>query len=166
MFNRLLVLACMVGLGACGSPPEPVTPDPEPVVDEPAPAPAPTPEAEPEDSEASAEPEKPGAPEPEFKPGMSVNDAVNAVPTGTERMNVDPATLSKPLSEFALYEPCKPSAKQKWTVRVAIWQGKAVGVDIEAKPKNDKFVACVDERIRALEWKDKVPSLNTVEYSF
>ncbi|MEZ4375482.1 MAG: hypothetical protein R3B07_32020 [Polyangiaceae bacterium] len=34
-------------------------------------------------------------------------------------------------------------------MRVAIWQGKAVGVDIEAKPKNDKFVACVDERIRA-----------------
>lgn len=119
-----------------------------------------------EEDEASAEPEKPAVPEPEFKPGMSVNEAVNAVPTGTERMNLDPAALSKPLSEFALYEACKPSARQKWTVRVAIWQGKAVGVDIDATPKNDKFVACVDERVRALEWKDKVPSLNTVEYSF
>ena len=40
------------------------------------------------------------------------------------------------------------------------------GVDVDTAPKNDKFAACVDERIRGLEWKDRVPSLNTVEYSF
>ncbi len=136
------------------------------MLEEPAPEPDPVPEPTDEPESEPAEAAKPAAPEPEFKPGMSVDEAVNAVPTGTERMNLDPAGLSKPLSEFSLYEPCKPGTRQKWTVRVAIWQGKAVGVDVETKPKNDKLAACINDRVRALEWKDRVPSLNTVEYSF
>src|SRR5690606_12371977 len=105
MLTRLLVGMCLLGLAGCGSPPQPEAPtEPEPSVEEPEPRPEPEPEPEPAGEEATAEPEKPALAEPDFKPGMSVDDAVNAVPTGTERMNLDPAALSKPLSEFALYE--------------------------------------------------------------
>lgn len=150
-------------LTACGAPPPAEAPPAPEVEAEPeivAPEPA-------EPTEGAAEPaEKPTLPEPEFTPGMSVEEAVNAVPRGAERMNLDEATLGKPLADFALYEPCKPAANQKWRLRVAVWQGKAVGVDVHTTPVNEAFARCVDERIRALEWRDRVPSLNTVEYAF
>lgn len=159
----LLGLTWLVGWG-CGGPAEPAAApvEPEPQVDAPSPTPDPVDEPVVEDTP----PEPPPAVEPAFTEGMTVDQAVKVVPEGTPRLNLDPEVLGKPLGEFALYEPCKPSAKQKWTVRVAIWQGKPVGVDVETSPKNDKFAACAAERVRALEWKDKVPSLNTIESSF
>ncbi len=155
-------LAGLCLLTACGGPPPAEAPAPEVEV---APEPAAPKPAEP--AEEAAEPaEEPTLAEPEFTPGMSVEEAVSAVPRGAERMNLDEATLGKPLADFELYEPCKPGANQKWQVRVAVWQGKAVGVDVNPTPPNAAFASCVAERIRALTWRDRVPSLNTVEYAF
>ena len=130
--------------------------------------PAAPPKAEPV---AAAEPKeepkpvKPAAPEPQFTDGMSVADAIKAVPQGSERANIDQETLSRPIQDFALYEPCKPgSAKVK--LKIAVWDGKAVGLDVTATPKNDKLVACVKDRLKTLTWQAHVKSLNTVEYSF
>lgn len=106
------------------------------------------------------------AKEPEFKDDMSVDEAINAVPQGTPRVNVDQETLGKPLMEEGLYKPCKLSPAQHFKVKVAIWEGKAVGVDVIPTPKNDKVVSCVKTQIKGITWKDKVKSLNTVEYQF
>ncbi len=103
--------------------------------------------------------------EPEFKEDSSVSDAIKAVPVGTERLNIEQEALSRPLMEPALYEPCKMgNAHIKF--KVAVWNGKAVGIDITTTPKNDKLAECVKGQLRSITWQDKVKSLNTVEYQF
>ncbi len=114
--------------------------------------------------EASAKP-KQDVPEPEFKENSSVADAISAVPTGGPRLNIEQEALSKPLMEPSLYEPCKMgSAHIKF--KVAVWNGKAVGIDMATTPKNDKLAECVKGQLRSITWPDKVKSLNTVEYQF
>jgi hypothetical protein len=119
---------------------------------------APKPDAE------SAPPKKEDVPEPTFTPDMSVEDAIKAIPQGTERLNVDQETLSKPLQEESLYDPCKPGSTH-FKLRIAVWRGKAVAIDLTTTPKNPKLAECLMGRIRDLTWPAKVPSLNTVEYS-
>jgi hypothetical protein len=103
--------------------------------------------------------------EPIFTEGMSVDEAIRAVPPGIERRNIDQETLGKPLQDLSLYEPCKPgSARVK--VKVAVWNGKAVGIDLTVTPKNDKLGACIKGKIAEVTWEKKVKSLNTIEYQF
>lgn len=133
-------------------------------VAEPAPAPAAesVPPAAPKEE---PKPAKPAAPEPQFTDGMSVADAIKAVPQGAERANIDQETLSMPIQDTNVYEPCKPGAAHI-KMKIAVWDGKAVGLDITSTPKNDKLVACIKDQIKKLSWKAHVKSLNTVEYSF
>ncbi|MEO6599362.1 MAG: hypothetical protein ABIQ16_05780 [Polyangiaceae bacterium] len=121
-----------------------------------------------EDAEPKADDEPKRAPkeevvEPTFTADMSVEDAIKAA-QATERLNVDQETMSKPLEEQSLYEPCKPGTTH-FNLRVAVWRGKAVAVDVSSTPKNPKLVECLKGRIRELTWPAKVPSLNTVEYA-
>jgi len=106
------------------------------------------------------------AAEPEFKEGMSVDEAINAVPQGTARVTIEPDELAVPLKDPKVYEPCKPAANAHWTIRVAVWDGKAVGLDITTQPPNKRLSECIAEQIRKITWRDKVASLNTVEYAF
>lgn len=105
------------------------------------------------------------ASEPQFTDQMSVEEATNAVPQGLERTNVDQDTLSQPLNNVAIYESCKPGGS-KLKVRVGIWNGRAVGVDITTTPKNEAYAECVEAKLRALTWPAKVRTLNTIEYQF
>lgn len=120
-----------------------------------------------ESSEESSAPSKvtdtKEVPEPQFSDDMSVEDAIKAVPPGVERRNIDQETLGKPLQDLAVYEPCKPGGARV-KLRVAVWNGKAVGLDVTTTPKNDKLAGCIKERIRGLTWDAKVRSLNTIEY--
>ncbi|HEY6077364.1 MAG TPA: hypothetical protein VIW29_01090 [Polyangiaceae bacterium] len=153
----LLLLAC----GGSGTPAEAPEAEPPPTV---APPPPPPP-VEAEAPKEEPQPEKPPAVEPQFTDGMSVADAIKAVPQGAERANIDQETLSKPIQDFAIYEPCKPGAAHV-KMKIAVWDGKAVGLDVAATPKNDKLVSCIKDRLKGLTWQAKVKSLNTVEYSF
>ena len=150
--------------------PEAAAPEAETPVTSTAPVaePAPVPAAEPVAAAPPQEepkPTKPAAPEPQFTDGMSVADAIKAVPQGAERANIDQETLSKPIQDFAVYESCKPGS-EKVKMKIAVWNGKAVGLDVTATPKNDKLVGCIKERLKTLTWQAHVKSLNTVEYSF
>ena len=129
---------------------------------------APVPAAEPVAAAPPKEepkPAKPAAAEPAFTEGMSVADAIKAVPQGSERANIDQETLAIPIQNPDVYEPCKPGPV-RIKLKVAVWDGKAVGLDVTATPKNDKVAACVREQIMKLSWKARVKSLNIVEYSF
>jgi hypothetical protein len=155
----LFLLACG------GSEPPPEVPDAEVAPIEAAPPPAPV--EPPADAPPKEEPKPEPAPvvEPQFTDGMSVEEAIKAVPQGAERANIDQETLGKPLQDFAVYEPCKPgTARVK--IKIAVWDGKVVGTDVTSTPKNDKLVACIKDRLKTLTWKAHVKSLNTVEYSF
>jgi hypothetical protein len=149
---------------ACGGSEQPAESPSPPAVTEPAPvAPAadPMPEAPKEEPKA----EKPPVVEPQFTDGMSVAEAIKAVPVGAERANIDQETLSKPIQDFAVYEPCKPGTA-KVNMNIAVWDGKAVGIDVTTTPKNEKLSGCIKDRIKGLTWQAKVKSLNTVQYSF
>lgn len=117
-------------------------------------------------SDTSGSSEKPSkgstATDPEFPEHASVSQAIAAIPRGSERANIETDKLSEPLQNTDLYEPCKLGS-QHFKVKVAVWGGKAVGVDVVAN--NKTLAECIDRQIRSLEWPDKVKSLNTVEYS-
>jgi hypothetical protein len=107
-----------------------------------------------------------GVKEPEFKDGMSVNDAINAVPTGTPGERIDPETLSIPLKDSALYAPCKISGSQHFTLNVAVWDGRAVGMDIKTQPNNPALEACLRQQVSQIRWKDRAKGINQVEYAY
>lgn len=164
--HRYRHFVLVLSLAACGgaTPPaaEPSAATPPPAADA-GPA-ASADEAAPKPDAESAKPKKEEVPEPAFTADMSVEDAIKAIPQGTERLNVDQETLSKPLTEQSLYEPCKPGTTH-FKLRVAIWRGKAVAIDLTTTPKNPKLSDCLKARLRDLTWSAKVPSLNTVEYA-
>jgi len=159
LISGLLIAVACGGSATPALPPEstgPVIPDKSEVA-------PPSDEAPQAEEETPKKAPKEDVPEPTFTPDMSVDDAINAT-KGTERMNVDQETMSKPLQDEALYAPCKPGAGH-FTFRVAVWRGKAVAIDMTTTPKNPKLAECLKGRIRELTWPAKVPSLNTVEYS-
>jgi hypothetical protein len=167
---RELAACTVLGLFllACGgSEPPPEVPDAEAVPAAEEPPPPPTKEEPAAEAPPKEEPKPEPAPvaEPQFTDGMSVEEAIKAVPQGAERANIDQETLGKPLQDFALYEPCKPGTTRV-KMKIAVWDGNVVGADVTATPKNDKLVACIKDRLKTVTWKAKVKSLNTVEYSF
>src|SRR5262245_57925920 len=95
-----------------------------------------------EDSSSNKVTDSKDTPEPQFGDDMSVDEAIKAVPPGVERRNIDQETLGKPLQDLAVYEPCKPGGARV-KLKVAVWNGKAVGLDVTTTPKNDKLATCI-----------------------
>jgi hypothetical protein len=159
------LLPALLLLVACGgSTPEPQTADDLDPIDEPPPAARRVePAAEDDAPDADEEPARgaAAAPEPDFPENASVDEAIAAVPRDMDRLNVDPERLAEPLQNPEVYEPCKPG-NQRFDLRVAIWNGRAVGVDVQTK--NAKLADCLRERIREVQWPDRVRSLNTIEF--
>ena len=117
--------------------------------------------ADPEESTPPKKEEKASVPEPSFPEDASVAQAMAAIPRGTERANIDPEELGAPLHEPELFAPCNSGA-MKFKVKVAVWGGHAVGVDVSTP--NKKLADCVKKQVRTVEWRDKVRSLNTIEF--
>lgn len=169
-WNIVASVAALGLLVACGgsTPPPETAESEEPVEAQPEPEPVaaqPEPEEGAEAPEEGSEPKAPAG-EPEFKEGMTVEEAISAVPQGAARENVDQEALSRPLLESKLYEPCKPKPNQHFKVKVAVWDGRAVGIDVDTDPKNDKLGDCVKQQVATVQWKDKVKSLNIVAFSY
>ena len=97
---------------------------------------------------------------------MSVEEAIGAVPSTAQRIHIEEEALAEPLKDPAVYEPCKLKGHEHFSIRVAVWQGRAVGLDVSAKPANAELESCLRTQIDRLEWKDKVESLNTVEFNY
>ncbi len=166
----------VVGLGlvvwGCAGGAEPATPAkasaPPPAA---TPAPAPPPPAtaastEVMEDEPPPAPKKKELPPVEFGPNLSVEQAIAAVPQGYDRQNIEPTRLSEPLIDFSNYEGCKLGSSQHFRIRVAVWDGRAVGIDIETQPRNDALAQCLRSRVEQARWRDKVQSLETTEVSF
>jgi hypothetical protein len=149
-------------LSACAKTPPPETVDEDPagvLEDDEAAAESSEPPAA--ASEASAESEQPT-----FTPGMSVEEAISAVPSDAQRIHIEEEALAEPLKDPALYEPCKLKGHEHFSIRVGVWQGRAVGLDVTTKPVNAELASCLRTQIERIEWKDKVESLNTVEFNY
>lgn len=172
--GALSILALATTCTACGgSHPEAKEASSEPAKAEPAPETKSDDTTAPSSSETSenasssddraAKTEPSTGAEPTFPDGASVDQAMAAVPKGAPRANLDADRLAEPLQQESVYEPCKVGS-QHFKVRVAVWAGKAVGVDVTTT--NKKLAECVDKQVRGLTWPDKLHSLNTVEFSF
>lgn len=103
---------------------------------------------------------------PQFTPGMSVVEATNAVPDSAQRLNIEQEALAAPLMDPGLYEPCALAGHHHFKVRVAVWDGRAVGLDVSTQPSDSKLESCLRQQLSNVEWKDKAKSINTVEYSY
>jgi len=153
-----------LGLGACAKPTQAESPgdDPASVLESES---GDSGNAAPSDSE-SGEPAAAESEAPTFTPGMSVEEAIAAVPSTAQRIHIEEEALAEPLKDPAVYEPCKLKGHEHFSIRVAVWQGKAVGLDVTTKPTNAELESCLKTQIDRLEWKDKVESLNTVEFNY
>ncbi len=157
-----LLLCCAAWMSsACGGANQPAQ---APVQEESAPVAPPPPEPEPEPEEGSGETRRVQTVDPEFRPGMSVNEAIDAVPRDAQRLELEQDVLAGPLLNMDVYAPCL-KGNQHFELRVAVWDGRAVGIDVTPRPANDKLAACVREQVEKLSWPDKVKSLNTVAFS-
>jgi hypothetical protein len=107
---------------------------------------------------------KPAPIEPKFTPGMSVDEAIAAVPRGSEFLGIDREALGRPLSDPELYKPCKLTAAQHFNLRVAVWDGRAVGIDVSSK--NKALSECIYRQVQQVEWSDKVKAINTVDFTY
>jgi len=171
LLGSCIVLAFVA---ACGGSDHPsVTPTSAPPVSHPDDAEPPVPVSHDAESPVASDAEQPAAagakkpevPTPEFKEHGSVAEAIAAVPQGTPRLNIEQEALGRPLGNVELYESCKPGSAH-FKAKVAVWDGKAVGLDLTTTPKNQKLNDCIAEKIRGITWPDKVKALNIVEYVF
>lgn len=99
-------------------------------------------------------------PDVQFKEGGTVEEAINAVPQGLPRENIDQEDLNKPLLEPALYSECKLGPSQHFEMRYAVWDGRIVGIDLKSMPKNAKVEECVRNAVQRVKWREKTKSLN------
>ena len=106
------------------------------------------------------------ADEPVFKEGMSVNDAVNAIPQGWPNVIIDQEVLDAPLMQTEFYKSCKLSPAQHFTIKFAVWEGRAVGINVTTQPANKNMEKCLHGLVAAYTWKDKVKALNISTVNF
>jgi len=116
-------------------------------------------------TQGSSDAPKAASGEPRFAEGMSVSEAQAAVPPDADRLNIEQEVLATPLQDTELYEPCKIGTGH-FTANVAVYDGRVVGLDLETQPKNPTLAKCLGDQIRKVRWRDKVKSVNTVEFSF
>jgi hypothetical protein len=160
--TTLCIVLYAVSSGCGGATPAPVEPA------EPAPAEAKPAEPKAAASPAPAEPAEPAEakveiPKPVFKPNMGVEDAIKAIPQGAPRMNMSDEDMQRPLMDPKQYAKCA-GKNPHFSLKVAVYDGAAVGVDVQTKPKNPRLEKCVDELVRRMVWV-KVASLNTVTFN-
>ncbi len=94
-----------------------------------------------------------------FSGGMSYEAAIAS---NNQEMNIGGAAggpdltngqLAAPMRNAAFISGCGAPDDMKVTVRVAIRQGRAVGVSVTTNPGNAGVAACVDRHVRGLGWQ-------------
>jgi hypothetical protein len=166
----LLVTFVGCGLAACGGSAEPAPKVPPPPPPAPEEAADPTWHAAQSRPAAPVEEEPPPPPvekacaEPEFKEGATVSEAISAVDSCWKFQGIEPDVLAAPLKDPELFKPCKLQSAHKFQLRLAIWDGRVVGADVQSV--NLPLKKCIETQVRGLKYAEQLKALNTVEYSF
>jgi len=99
--------------------------------------------------------------------GMSYEEALN-VPEDLDAVKREPelsnTELSAPLRSAAFIGECGAPDSMKVTVKVAVVDGRAMGVSVAVSPDDPEIAQCIDKAVRALSWRvsKKRFSLTTV----
>jgi hypothetical protein len=94
---------------------------------------------------------------------MTVAQAINAVPPDSERYEIEADVLAAPLQNLDAYAECNLTPQTHFTVKVAVWNGRAVGIDV--RDASAPLAECVKKVVQGLQWKPAIESLNTIEFT-
>lgn len=147
---RLVCLLLALGCQPAVQPPPSVTvATPLPVVVDAGPKPRPTPVPV-----ATAE-----SPLPSFEEAMAAGSVRS---TGKDLSN---AELARPLAAGPWLADCGTPDSMRVTVKVAIREGRAVGVTVKTSPADQRIERCVEQAVAELRWPESTAmDAVTVEY--
>jgi hypothetical protein len=87
--------------------------------------------------------------------GQSYDEAL-AVPEELDAVKSEPelsdADLSKPMQNSEFLSTCGAPDSMKVVVKVAVREGRAMGVTVATSPEDPAVAACVDKAVRELSW--------------
>jgi hypothetical protein len=84
-----------------------------------------------------------------YEEALAVPEDMNAVKGERELSNKD---LSAPMQPASVLDVCRVPEATRVTVKVAVREGKAMGVSVATKPDDAKVAECVDKAVRKLVW--------------
>jgi hypothetical protein len=94
----------------------------------------------------------PGGPSgPSYESAIAGNNLTLA-PGTKEVPDLTDAELAGPMREGTFLDACGVPSSTKLTVKVAIRNGRAVGVSVYASPPNREMGWCVERHVRDLQW--------------
>jgi hypothetical protein len=105
-----------------------------------------------------------------FVGGMSYEAALNSNVQeinmgGKGGPDLTDAQLSAPMKNAPFISGCGAPGDMKVTVKVAIKNGRAVGVSVYTNPSNSTVAACVDRHVRGLSWPAN-PKMDTMTTTY
>jgi hypothetical protein len=103
------------------------------------------------------EPSPPSIPMPTGPSGPSYESAIagnnlDLAPGTKDVPDLTDGQLAGPMREGTFLDACGVPASMKVTVKVAIKNGRAVGISVYTTPPNRELGWCVEHRVRALQW--------------
>lgn len=98
-----------------------------------------------------------GGPAPGGPSGPSYESAIagsnlNLAPGRKDVPDLTDGQLAGPMRDGTFLDACGVPSSMKVTVKVAIRNGRAVGVSVYAAPPNREIGWCVERRVRGLQW--------------
>lgn len=84
-----------------------------------------------------------------YDDALAVPEDLDAVQSAPELSN---AELSEPLSNPTFLTSCGATDSMVVMIKVAIRNGKAMGVTVATRPASPEVAACVDKAVRQLSW--------------
>jgi len=97
-------------------------------------------------------PPGPGGPSgPSYESAIADNNLILA-PGTKDAPDLTDAELSGPMRAGTFLDACEVPSNTKVTVKVAIRNGRAVGVSVYATPPNREAGWCVERHVRGLQW--------------
>lgn len=104
------------------------------------------------DNAPAAPPPGPSGPSgPSYESAIAGNN-LELAPGAAAAPDLSDAELSGPMRSGAFLDACGVPASMKVTVKVAIRQGRAVGVSAYPAPANREMAWCIERHVRALSW--------------
>jgi hypothetical protein len=73
-------------------------------------------------------------------------------PGTKEAPDLSDGELAGPLRDGSFLDACGVPGSTKVTVKVAIRNGRSVGISVYATPPSQSIAGCVEEHVRGLQW--------------
>lgn len=105
---------------------------------------------------SAMDPGKAAMPTPALKlephPDVGVDAAIKLVPSQIPQGHLSKSSLESPLKDPTRYERCAIPSSTRVAIRVAVYDGQAIGVDVRSNPNTPALDFCVDRIVRQTTW--------------